>query len=114
VVLEDPEHTIAAWNERQALRAPMIFSPTIGAAPPIAGPVKRAEETEQQIRWCRNGSPDLTVKGCTAVLESGACQTLMCTWALNKRGQAYYHLRDYDHAIADFSQVLTTSRTDRT
>ena len=30
--LEDAERLIAAWNERQALRAPMIFSPTIGAA----------------------------------------------------------------------------------
>jgi hypothetical protein len=26
-----PSRLIAAWNERQALRAPMIFSPTIGA-----------------------------------------------------------------------------------
>jgi hypothetical protein len=26
-VLEDAERLIAAWNERQALRAPMIFSP---------------------------------------------------------------------------------------
>ena len=31
-VLEDAERLIAAWNERQALRAPMIFSPMIGAA----------------------------------------------------------------------------------
>jgi hypothetical protein len=31
-VLEDAERLIAAWNERRALRAPMIFSPTIGAA----------------------------------------------------------------------------------
>jgi hypothetical protein len=31
-VLEDAERLIAAWNERQALRAPMIFSPTIGGA----------------------------------------------------------------------------------
>jgi hypothetical protein len=31
-VLEDAERLIAAWNERQALRAPMIFSPTIRAA----------------------------------------------------------------------------------
>jgi len=31
-VLEDAERLIAAWNERQALRAPMIISPTIGAA----------------------------------------------------------------------------------
>ena len=31
-MLEDPERLITAWNERQALLAPMIFSPTIGAA----------------------------------------------------------------------------------
>jgi hypothetical protein len=31
-VLEDAERLIAAWNERQALGAPMIFSPTTGAA----------------------------------------------------------------------------------
>ena len=31
-VLEDAKRLIVAWNERQALRAPMIFSPTIGAA----------------------------------------------------------------------------------
>jgi phage FluMu protein Com len=31
-VLEDAERVIAAWNERQAKRMPMLFSPTIGAA----------------------------------------------------------------------------------
>jgi hypothetical protein len=31
-VLADAERLIAAWNERQALHAPMIFSRTIGAA----------------------------------------------------------------------------------
>jgi hypothetical protein len=31
-VLEDAERLIGAWNERLALRAPIIFSPTIGAA----------------------------------------------------------------------------------
>jgi hypothetical protein len=30
-VLEDAERLIAAWNERQARRMPMLFSPTIGA-----------------------------------------------------------------------------------
>ena len=30
-MLEDAERLIAAWNEHQALRAPMIFSPTIAA-----------------------------------------------------------------------------------
>jgi len=31
-VLEDAERLIAAWNERQARRMPMLFSPTIEAA----------------------------------------------------------------------------------
>jgi len=31
-ILEDAERLIADWNERQAKRAPMLFSPTIGAA----------------------------------------------------------------------------------
>ena len=32
-VLEDAER-LTAWNERQAKRMPMLFSPTIGAANP--------------------------------------------------------------------------------
>jgi hypothetical protein len=31
-VFEDAERLIGAWNERQAKRMPMLFSPTIGAA----------------------------------------------------------------------------------
>jgi hypothetical protein len=31
-VLEDAERLIAAWNERQTKRMPMLFAPTIGAA----------------------------------------------------------------------------------
>ena len=31
-VLEDAERFIGTWNERQAKRMPMLFSPTIGAA----------------------------------------------------------------------------------
>jgi hypothetical protein len=31
-VLEDAERLVVAWNERQAKRMPMLFSPTIGAA----------------------------------------------------------------------------------
>src|SRR5260370_18777347 len=33
-VLEDAERLIGAWNERQAKRMPMVFSPTIGAVIP--------------------------------------------------------------------------------
>jgi hypothetical protein len=30
-ILEDADHLITVWNERQAKRMPMLFSPTIGA-----------------------------------------------------------------------------------
>ena len=33
-VLEDAERWIAVWNERQAKRMLMLFSPTIGTATP--------------------------------------------------------------------------------
>jgi hypothetical protein len=31
-ILEDADHLNTVWNERQAKRMPMLFSPTIGAA----------------------------------------------------------------------------------
>jgi hypothetical protein len=31
-ILEDADRLVAAWNERQAKRMPMLLSPTIGAA----------------------------------------------------------------------------------
>jgi hypothetical protein len=31
-ILEDAEQLVTAWNERQAKRMPVLFSPTIGAA----------------------------------------------------------------------------------
>jgi len=31
-ILEDAERLIAAWNDRQTKRMPMLFAPTIGAA----------------------------------------------------------------------------------
>jgi hypothetical protein len=30
-ILEDADHLLTIWNERQAKRMPMLFSPTIGA-----------------------------------------------------------------------------------
>jgi malic enzyme len=31
-IIEDAEQLVTAWNEHQAKRMPMLFSPTIGAA----------------------------------------------------------------------------------
>jgi hypothetical protein len=46
--LEDAERLIAAWNERQAKRMPMLFSPTIGAAIGSCGCAVRLAERSTQ------------------------------------------------------------------
>jgi hypothetical protein len=44
-VLEDAGRLIAAWNERQAKRMPMIFSPTIR----VDRPASRAADPQEPI-----------------------------------------------------------------
>ena len=63
-VLKDAERLIAVWNERQAKRMPMIFSPTIGAAIARAFgfcgfPVRLAEPSTQSTyaRWIGTSTP---------------------------------------------------------
>ena len=61
-VLEDAEHLIGDWHERQARRMPMLYAPTIGAAlaPGIgscgdaarpAAPRKRSTCANRVSRW---------------------------------------------------------------
>jgi hypothetical protein len=57
-VLEDAEGLIAAWNERQALRAPMIFRPrSAPRSPPVIGSCGCAVRPARQsmpstcVRW---------------------------------------------------------------
>jgi hypothetical protein len=55
-VLEDAERLIAAWNERQAKRMPMLFSPTMPLLLAIGFcgcAARRAERSTQSIygRW---------------------------------------------------------------
>ncbi|MFZ1149861.1 MAG: hypothetical protein WAR76_09030 [Xanthobacteraceae bacterium] len=57
-VLEDAERLIAAWNERQAERMPMLFSPTIGAPSPRAigsyGSAARLAAPRTRLTWARS------------------------------------------------------------
>ena len=79
-------------------------------APPVAGPAKQVEVSDKEIAWCENGSPDLMVKGCTAVVESGPCRAVTCgrsaTWAFTSRCAGYYRTGDYDRAVADCTEAI--------
>jgi beta-phosphoglucomutase-like phosphatase (HAD superfamily) len=78
-VLEDAERLIAAWNERQALRAPMIFSPTIGAAVTagywflwVRCPACRSTSSIDLRRLDRH--PDAAVTSLIAALSCRSCR----------------------------------------
>jgi tetratricopeptide (TPR) repeat protein len=63
-----------------------------------------------EVRWCFNPdnefSPELQIKGCTALLQSGrgTAEVRGQTFAL--RGIAYGNKKEYDKAIADFSDAI--------
>jgi tetratricopeptide (TPR) repeat protein len=51
-------------------------------------------------------SIDQRISGCTAVIQSGEWSGIGLAMLLNLRGEAYAEKKDYDQAIADFSQAL--------
>jgi hypothetical protein len=70
-VLEDAERLIAAWNERQTKRMPMLFSPTIGAAIAYAFcgcAVRHAERSAPRVR-------ERSIATATSVIPALSCRS---------------------------------------
>ena len=51
-------------------------------------------------------SSDERIAGCTAVIEAGKGPKTNLAWAYDLRARAYFEIRDFDRAIADFSQLI--------
>jgi lipoprotein NlpI len=51
-------------------------------------------------------APEERIAGCTAAIEAGTGPKEDLAWAYNLRAGAYFEIRDFDHAIADFSQFV--------
>lgn len=58
------------------------------AALVAAGPV-RAQTSDQQWDWCKGDNPDLSIGGCTAIIQSGQETTMNLAIAFYDRGNAY-------------------------
>ena len=75
-----------------------------GAASPAGA------QTQQQIDQCVNKgnafTPDLRIGGCTALIQSGRVSGKILAAVFNNRGAVYYGKKDYDRAIADFSNAI--------
>jgi tetratricopeptide (TPR) repeat protein len=53
-----------------------------------------------------DSNPDLSIRGCTALIQSGTETSAILAGAFNTRGVGYGHKHDYDRAIQDFDQVI--------
>jgi YidC/Oxa1 family membrane protein insertase len=67
-------------------------------------------QTQQQLDWCLNKgnafSADLRISGCTAFIQSGRLSGDGLAAAFYNRGVPYAERRDYDRAIADYSEAI--------
>jgi tetratricopeptide (TPR) repeat protein len=73
----------------------------------LAGPA--AAQTQKELDWCNgkdSAGADLVISGCTAVIQSKGKSPKDLSTAFNNRGNAYYDKKNYDRAIADYSEAL--------
>lgn len=81
-----------------------------GAAMLALAPRSEAQTFEQQWERCENTGnryePDLQLDGCTAVIQSGREGPRNTAIAYYNRGNAFFTLRDYARAAADYEQAV--------
>jgi lipoprotein NlpI len=67
-------------------------------------------QSDQSFAACNNNdeafSDDVVIKGCTALIQSGALTQHHLVIALVNRGLAYYGKGDDDRAIADYNEAI--------
>ena len=76
--------------------------------------VPAVAQSDQQVRWCNgddHATPDLMIKGCTALIRSGKVSGQDLAVAFTNRGSAYDDKRDEDRAIADHDQAIKIDPT---
>jgi tetratricopeptide (TPR) repeat protein len=71
----------------------------------------RAQDVVQNTDWCDNAAtPDFSfdqkIQGCTTIIESSTASSDKRARAFNIRGLAYFNLKQYSLAIADFNESL--------
>jgi tetratricopeptide (TPR) repeat protein len=59
-----------------------------------------------QNTLCGDPNPDISIGGCTAIIQSGRGAGGELAVAHNERGVAYVALQDYDRALQDFSAAI--------
>ncbi len=65
-----------------------------------------AQSRNQNWAWCEGGDPVLSLKGCTALIQSISETRNNLAIAHSLRGITYSDNGDFDRAIADYEQTL--------
>lgn len=65
-----------------------------------------AQSRNQNWAWCEGGDPVLSIKGCTALIQSISETRNNLAIAHSLRGITYSDNGDFDRAIADYEQAL--------
>gem|GEM_PF-5191345 len=65
-----------------------------------------AQTRDENVKHCMSDHPDISISGCTALIQSGQESPANMAAAYNKRGEAYYENFEDDHAIADYNKAI--------
>jgi uncharacterized protein (DUF1697 family)/tetratricopeptide (TPR) repeat protein len=68
--------------------------------------------SEASSKLCGDDNPDISIAGCTAIIESRREKGPALARAFAARGAAYMALQDFDRAIQDFTQAVTIDSAD--
>jgi len=96
-----------AWAALSMTAAIFVAIGCLAVRAGLSPPAPAIALTRQQMDQCENKgsvySPELMLSACTAAIESGGSRGKA---AYNNRGNAYYAKKDYDHAIADYTEAI--------
>ena len=87
---------------RVALKVTALAAATLGLAL-FAGRTAWADMMDDCAQLAQ---PELTVRGCTAVIDDGRWTGIEFAWAYNNRGAAFAQLGRYQEAIRDFDETI--------
>jgi tetratricopeptide (TPR) repeat protein len=68
--------------------------------------VAAAQGLAQQWAWCRGHDPERLIRGCSAIIRSGAESRDNLARAFYDRGRAWTDKAEYDRAIRDFDTAI--------
>jgi len=84
----------------------------IGLALALAALPASAQTRDELWEHCEDDNPDLSIGGCTALIQSGQETTENLANAFYNRGLAYRQNGLYDQAISDYTQALRLTPND--